>query len=247
MTTSETYTELIVALNKAHAKFTKLSKDKTAKAGQYSYDYADLPAVLDATMPALLANGLVLTQAADWDPELSMLMLVTRLWHTSGQWLETRYPLKTYDKPQEQGSSLTYAKRYALGALLAVAAADEDDDAQTAQQAKPVAAPPPKPAPPVEGKPAPVKKGSISEAQQKRLFAIARGAGWTSDDMKTALRVKWGIAHTNEINWSAYDAICAFFQKSPDRVAADEAEAEALAQADAEARLQADDDDRPPF
>ena len=240
MRTSETPpTDLVAALVKAHPKFTAITKSKTAKAGQYSYDYADLHALLDATMPALLANGVTVTQAADWDDELSMLMLVTRLWHTTGQWLETRFPLKTYDAPQQMGGAITYAKRYCLGALLAVAAEDEDDDAQAAQAAKPVVAvaaahaklAKAQDAPAKDAKPgSSMKKGSISEQQQKRFFAIAKGASWSNDDIKLVLKSKWSLDHTSEINWSAYDSICAFFAQAPDQVAEEDYRAEQLAE-----------------
>jgi hypothetical protein len=249
--TSEQTADLIGALVKAHPKFTAITKSKTAKAGQYSYDYADLHALLRATMPALLANGVTVTQAPDWDDDLSSLVLVTTLWHTSGQWLSTRYPLKTYDQPQQMGGAITYAKRYCLGALLAVAAEDEDDDAQAAQAAKPVDAPAAharlakaqdapakaasseKPAPPAGST---LKGKTISEAQQKRFFAIAKAAGWSNDDIKLVLKSKWNLDHTSEIGWSAYDSICAFFKQPPDQVAEEDYRAEQLAEDDVEYR-----------
>ena len=250
---SEQTADLIGALVKAHPKFTAITKSKTAKAGQYSYDYADLHALLRATMPALLANGVTVTQAPDWDDDLSMVMLVTTLWHTSGQWLSTRYPLKTYDQPQQMGGAITYAKRYCLGALLAVAAEDEDDDAQAAQAAKPVDAPaaharhakaqdaPAKAAAAPSEKPAAaagsaLKGKTISEAQQKRFFAIAKGAGWSNDDIKLVLKAKWNLDHSAEIGWSAYDSICAFFAQAPDNVAEEDYRAEQLAEDDVEYR-----------
>ena len=256
MTWSEPCTELVTALVKAHPKFTALTKSKTAKAGQYSYDYADHAALLRATMPALLANGITVTQAPDWDHDLSMLMLVTRLSHTSGQWCETRYPLKSYDQPQQQGGAITYAKRYVLGGVLAVAAEDEDDDAQAAQAAKPVeveakakvahaklAAAQDKPAQVTQEAASaaapsarPAGQKTISDAQQKRLFAIAKGAGWSNDDIKLVLQSKWKVEHTKDINWSAYDSICAFFKVPPEKVMEEDYRAEQAAEDDVDYR-----------
>lgn len=151
MTTSEQTADLLAAFAKARAKFKPIKKTKSAKAGSYSYDYADLSEILDATVPALSEHGLVISQATTLLD--NQLILATRLFHTSGQWLEATYPLALYTKPQEQGSAITYARRYTLGALLGISA-ESDDDAQTAQHAEPVkAAPlPPKPTPtePVE-------------------------------------------------------------------------------------------------
>jgi hypothetical protein len=150
------------------------------------------------------------------------------------------------------GGAITYAKRYCLGALLAVAAEDEDDDAQAAQAAKPVDAPaaharlakaqdaPAKAAAAPSEKPAAagstLKGKTISEQQQKRLFAIAKGAGWTNDDIKLVLKSKWNLDHTHEINWSAYDSVCAFFKQPPDQVAEEDYRAEQLAEDDVEYR-----------
>jgi len=144
MTTSENVNELVSAFVKARAEFQPVKKTLTAKTGTYSYDYADLGMILDATVPALSKHGLLVSQATTLLD--GGLILVTRLFHTSGQWLEATYPLSLYPRPQEQGSAITYARRYTLGALLGVAA-EGDDDGQQAQQAQAVVAMP-KPTPP---------------------------------------------------------------------------------------------------
>jgi len=60
------------------------------------------------------------------------MMLETRIIHSSGEWIASQYPLAAYAKPQEQGSAITYARRYALGALAGLA--PEDDDGKAAQE-----------------------------------------------------------------------------------------------------------------
>jgi hypothetical protein len=138
--TSPDLAKLADALCKAQSAFPTVTKGKTAevvgenkKSGQavrYSYAYADLADIIEAIRPALAANGLSYVQPivqSNGD-----LRLVTRLLHTSGQWIESVYPLESYDKPQEMGSAITYARRYALTALIGVAA-EEDDDGATAQ------------------------------------------------------------------------------------------------------------------
>jgi hypothetical protein len=130
---SEETGEIAKALSLAQKKFDAVGKDKTAKIvgpkGNYSYSYADLASILAAVRPALSENGLAIVQVITWGDGHSW--LVTRLLHSSGQSIESTYPLREYDRPQEMGSALTYARRYSLTALLGIAA-EEDDDGQAA-------------------------------------------------------------------------------------------------------------------
>lgn len=48
----------------------------------------------------------------------------------------------------------------------------------------------------------------ISEAQAKRLFAIAKSAGWENDELKRLI-ASYGHEHTKEILRSEYEEICA--------------------------------------
>ena len=135
MRTSEQTADVIAALVKARAAFQPLKKSETAKiSDSRSYRYADLASLLDAVTPALLAQGLILTQAPANDDALG-LVLVSRISHISGQWIEGVYPMNAYPKPQEMGSQVTYARRYGAQALLGLAA--EDDDGKSAQDAQP--------------------------------------------------------------------------------------------------------------
>lgn len=83
--------------------------------------------------------------------------------------------------PQGQGSALTYARRYALCAMLNIAA-DEDDDGQSAE--KLVTKPQPKPAPP-QPKPMPdteyeTARLSIAGAATMEDLSKAFTAGYTA-------------------------------------------------------------------
>jgi hypothetical protein len=93
--------------------------------------YADLASVLDAVRKPLADNGLSITQTTEI--RQGAFVLVTTLWHSSGQWLSSEYPLPIAAKPQELGSALTYARRYSLSAIACIAA-DEDDDAEGARK-----------------------------------------------------------------------------------------------------------------
>lgn len=91
--------------------------------------YADLAAIRDAVVPALSKHGVAVTQFTDFRDGNSV--LVTRLMHKSGQWIEGAYPLTQQTNPQAMGSQLTYARRYTLSAITGISA-DEDDDAEIA-------------------------------------------------------------------------------------------------------------------
>ena len=133
---SPTLGKLAGALAAAQAKFQPIQKDRTAnveskkgEASSYSYAYADLADVLAAVRPALAENGLAIMQPIVWNGSP---WLVTRLHHSSDEWIEGCYKLGEYERPQDFGSAITYARRYTLTALLGIAA-EEDDDGQRAQ------------------------------------------------------------------------------------------------------------------
>ena len=98
--------------------------------------YATLTAVWDACRKPLSDNGLAVVQAFRVD-ENGMLLLVTKLVHTSGEWMVSEYPVTPQkNDPQGFGSAVTYARRYTLSSLVGVVADDDDDgNAASGQQA----------------------------------------------------------------------------------------------------------------
>jgi len=154
MRTSEAIDQLSAALSQAQGVMQNPSRNRTVKVrserGEYEFAYATLDHILDAVREPLAANGLAVLQVVDeeWtaDQEPCGLYVLTRLTHSSGQWVESRLPVKAQGRTwrdregnmqraepsnQEVGSAITYARRYALTAVLGIAA-DEDDDANTA-------------------------------------------------------------------------------------------------------------------
>jgi hypothetical protein len=68
---------------------------------------------------------------------------------------------------------------------------------------------------------------TISVPQGKRLYAIAKGAGWTDDELKKALIDGWKIEHSKDIKaGKQYEEICEFFKQGgkPPAQAKDEPE-----------------------
>jgi len=55
----------------------------------------------------------------------------------------------------------------------------------------------------------------ITDAQRRRLFGIAKKAGWSTDAMKAALQSRCQIESTSKIPVAQYDDICAMFAEAP--------------------------------
>ena len=133
--------------------------------------YADLAAIRNAVTPALTKHGLAVTQVTQIT-EAGALILITRLMHTSGETLESVYPLPTeIGRPQVMGSALTYARRYTLAAMIGIGS-DEDDDAEGAER--------------------PASNGNASNARSRKNSdpGLAKGQKTKHGDTKSALKAK---------------------------------------------------------
>jgi hypothetical protein len=120
--------KLAGALAKAQAGITGALKDSANPF--FKSKYADLASCWDACRKQLTENELSVIQTTEIkDGEV---VVVTTLAHSSGQWIRGILPVKVKDDgPQAQGSGITYARRYALAAIVGLA--QIDDDAEAAQ------------------------------------------------------------------------------------------------------------------
>jgi hypothetical protein len=141
MRSSDQLDQLATALAKAQAAFSVAKKEHEASVkmrdgGSYGYSYADLPIVVAACRKALTDNGIAVVQSATAADRL--VSVCTRLIHASGQWISDEdAPLAMTARdasPQSIGSAITYARRYALMAMVGVVASDEDDDGAEASR-----------------------------------------------------------------------------------------------------------------
>lgn len=105
----------------------------------YKYAYADLADVTAQVMPLLGKHGLAFTARPTITSE-GKFILAYSLIHSSGEIIDGEYPLPAASNPQQIGSAITYARRYALCAVTG-AAAEADDDGHAAAQAKPAKQP----------------------------------------------------------------------------------------------------------
>jgi hypothetical protein len=55
----------------------------------------------------------------------------------------------------------------------------------------------------------------ISDAQQRRLFVLAKDAGWTEDALRAYLFERYGLRQTKDIRRAQYDEICATVERPP--------------------------------
>jgi hypothetical protein len=130
MITSESIGKLAEALAKAQGAIEGAKKDSANP--YFKSKYADLASVWDACRKALSDNALSVIQTTE-APEFPQTVIVdTRLCHSSGEWVQGRIVMKPVkDDPQGIGSCLTYARRYALSAMVGIAPEDDDGNAAT--------------------------------------------------------------------------------------------------------------------
>ena len=133
MTTTTKHPNLAAALAAFQAEVPSIRKGNTASTGSYSYQYADLTDVTEKVLPLLARQGLAFMANPTYDDQ-GRFVLAYSLMHESGESVTGYYPLQT-GKPQDIGSAITYARRYALTAVTGVAPGGDDDDAAAAQKA----------------------------------------------------------------------------------------------------------------
>lgn len=138
MRTSTETDKLADALAKAQAELQNPKKNREVKVqgdkGSYTFEYATLDVILAEARPVLGRHGLSLLQGlAEPNDHHHTAHLTTRLQHVSGQWVEADTPiLQAKPGAQAMGGAISYARRYGVVPLLALAA-DEDDDANAAE------------------------------------------------------------------------------------------------------------------
>ena len=140
--------ELTKALIQFHKDVDKIEKNARANYGKF----ADLANVLSTVTPALLKNGIVLTQTFLEDS------LVTTLRHEGGEEISSVCQLilsEGRNKTQEWGKAVTYQRRYAICSILGIVA-DMDMDGAMLEDAKPEPAKP-------KSKPKPAAKNPVAK------------------------------------------------------------------------------------
>jgi hypothetical protein len=131
MTHSESINEISTALAKAQGAIEGAVKGKDNP--HFRSKYADLGAVWDACREHLSKNGIAVVQPVGHSAD-GTLCTITRLTHSSGQWMQDDGIPLLLSKQDMQGlgSALTYSRRYGLMSMVGIA--PEDDDGNAASQ-----------------------------------------------------------------------------------------------------------------
>ena len=128
---------LAAALAKAQAELTNPEKSLTATlpAGSpgeadRTFRYAPLASGLDIVRKCLGRHEIAVVQTTAIDQAAGLVRLTTMLAHASGEWLSSDWPvcaIAETSSPHRMGAALTYARRYALFAMVGIAGEDDID------------------------------------------------------------------------------------------------------------------------
>ena len=137
LSSSASVGELADALAKAQAELVNPEKGLVAwlsfpndRTPPRRFRYASLSSGLELIRQALGRRQIALLQTTAIDRAAGLLCLHTALVHASGQWIASEWPvcrLSDLAWPHRMGAAMTYARRYALFALVGIAGEDDLD------------------------------------------------------------------------------------------------------------------------
>lgn len=175
---AENKTQIFAALCKAQQTFKPALKD-TANPF-FKSKYADLASIWDACKDSLAENSLFVSQSTDIAETGPV--LITRVYHSSGEHIESRTPIIcSKDKdPQAFGSAMTYTRRYSLAAILGIITDDDDAEGAMVRTAANVQ--------PKQQKPTPAPFKPATDEQKEIYKELLQNEFW-NDQRESALEV----------------------------------------------------------
>lgn len=193
MNRSESIKELAAALSKFQGEVKNPAN--TASNPFFKSKYAPLNDVLNLVRPILSKYGLSVVQAPSGDGE--NIIVTTTLLHSSGEFIEFQPLILKTDKATAQGagSAITYARRYAISAILGISSEDDDDGNHATGNKEATTTVPTN-----------MPNKSLTENQIKRLYAIASGVGVNADTVKAQVKAKFN-KEVNELTKPEYDQV----------------------------------------
>src|SRR5712671_4261109 len=154
---SETIGAIAGALAKAQIELANPEKSLTAtirspfpREGDHSFRYASLSSGLDLVRKSLGRQEIATVQTTSIDDAAGLIRLTTTLAHSSGEWVSSIWPVCPVSEtsaPHRVGAALTYARRYALFALVGIAGEDDLDAPDILAEPSPVVDAPVNPGP----------------------------------------------------------------------------------------------------
>src|SRR6266700_208807 len=134
---SETIGAIAAALAKAQGELSNPEKSLFAtirspfpREGDRTFRYASLASGLDIVRKSLGQHEIATVQTTAIHQESGQIRLTTLLAHASGEWISSDWPVCPISEtatPHRMGAALTYARRYALFALVGIAGEDDLD------------------------------------------------------------------------------------------------------------------------
>lgn len=224
---SRTIGRLAAALARAQGAMRAAAKDSTNP--HFRSRYADLASVWDAARAALADNGLAVLQPVLSDGgTVRVTSIVT---HASGEWIGAVLSFGVAQAtPQAIGSAITYGRRYGLASLLGIVSDDDDDgnaasappervdrrtgevldgppDREPQRRAEPAPARSARSSAPAKPKDPEPPVGLITDAQRRRMYAIAKEHAWSDEGFKAFLESR-GFTSSKAVKVEVYDDIC---------------------------------------
>lgn len=134
---SETIGALAGALAKAQTQLVNPEKSLVAtiredgpRGREQTFRYAPLSSGLEIVRKVLGQQEIATVQKTSIDQAAGLVSLTTVLAHASGEWIASDWPVcpvSDTSSPRRMGAALTYARRYALFALVGIAGEDDLD------------------------------------------------------------------------------------------------------------------------
>jgi hypothetical protein len=187
---SESIGAIAAALAKAQAELTNPEKSLIAsirspfpREGDRTFRYASLASGLDIVRKSFGQHEIATVQTTAIDQD--QIRLTTLLAHASGEWISSDWPVCPISEmamPHRMGAALTYARRYALFALVGIAGEDDLDAPDILSESAPAADTPNDPGLIV---PASRKRsnGSIHKPRQPKPILAAEPSGVLRDQL----------------------------------------------------------------
>ena len=124
MKTSESTKNIAAAIAKSQVEIKNPGNDGV---GNFKNGFTTLATGLDTILKVYGNNGVAFTQMTRIEGDL--IVLDTRLSHTSGEWIEGEYPVTRFPVTSQQlGSAMSYARRYAIFSAAGISGVNDPDE-----------------------------------------------------------------------------------------------------------------------
>src|SRR6185437_5103331 len=195
---SETIGAIAAALAKAQGELSNPEKSLIAticspfpREGDRTFRYASLASGLEIVRKSLGQHEIATVQTTAIDQASGQMQLTTLLAHASGEWISSDWPVCPVSEtasPHRMGAALTYARRYALFALVGISGEDDLDAPDVAAEPSQGAAEPTasSPAPKAIRKPS---NGSIHQPRQKPPLLSNEASAVLRDELVAEIKL----------------------------------------------------------